>query len=225
MRVAQLRSRYAATVAERTRVARDLHDSLLQGMAAELMRLRGLRKLFSGTLARPTDAAIAGEISEIEEVVAGNIEEARRFLWDLREGQQRRVDLGPALEQLARKLAASTGVAVRVAAEGEAGPLPQHLGRELQLIMQEAVTNALKHGDPREIDVRLRYQPQEISLSITDDGRGFDPSAVAGAEAGHFGLQGMRERAGALGTFFIDSHPGRGTRIEVVVQRQELHDV
>jgi signal transduction histidine kinase len=224
MRVAQLHSRYSATVAERTRVARDLHDSLLQGMAAELMRLRGLRKLFSGAIPRPTDAAIAGEIAEIEEVVAGNIEEGRRFLWDLREGQHRRVDLASALPQLARKLAANTGVEVRVVVEGTAAPVPQHLGRELLLVMQEAVTNALKHGEPREVEVRLRCEGPELSLRITDDGRGFDPAAVAGAEAGHFGLQGMRERAAALGTFQLDSRPGGPTRVEVVVQRQELHD-
>jgi signal transduction histidine kinase len=70
--------------------------------------------------------------------------------------------------------------------------------------------------------VRLLYQPREVSLTISDDGQGFDPSAAPAA--GHFGLQGMRERASGLGTFSLESRPGGGTRIAVRVSRQELHD-
>jgi signal transduction histidine kinase/ligand-binding sensor domain-containing protein len=222
MRLAQVHGRYIATFAERTRMARELHDSLLQGMSGVLMRLRAMRKLFGGAVARPTDAAIAGEITEIEEVVTTNIEDTRRLLWDLRGENRGPVDLGAALARLAQKLGGARGVDVRPIVEGTPSPLPQHVSRELLLITQEAITNALEHAAPSKIDVCLHYQPGEVSLTITDDGQGFDPAAPA--EAGHFGLQGMRERAAGLGTFSLESRPGGGTRIAVRVSRQELHD-
>jgi signal transduction histidine kinase len=223
MRLAQVHGRYVATFAERTRVARELHDSLLQSMAAVLMQLRGLRKLFGGAVARPTDQAITGEITTIEEVVATNIEETRRLLWDLR-GETRggAADLGAAVARLARKLAGARGVEVRTSVEGIATPLPQHACRELLLITQEAITNALEHASASRIEVRLQYLPGEVALTISDDGQGFDPTAAPAA--GHFGLQGMRERASALGSFAVESRPGGGTRIVVRVSRQELHD-
>jgi ligand-binding sensor domain-containing protein/signal transduction histidine kinase len=222
MRLAQVHGRYVATFAERTRMARELHDSLLQGMAAVLMQLRGLRKLFGGTLARPSDGAITGEITEIEQVVTANIEETRRLLWDLRGEHRGAADLGAALTRLASKLGGARGIAVRPTVEGLPVPLPQHVCRELLLITQEAITNALEHAAPAKIDVCLHYLSREVTLTISDDGRGFDPAAPPAP--GHFGLQGMRERATALGSFSVDSRPGGGTRIAVRVSRQELHD-
>jgi signal transduction histidine kinase/ligand-binding sensor domain-containing protein len=222
MRLAQVHGRYVATFAERTRMARELHDSLLQGMAGVQMRMRALRKLFGGAAPRPSDADVTGEITEIEEVVAANIEETRRLLWDLRGEGRGAADLGAALARLAQKLGDARGIEVRHSVEGTPAPLPQHLARELLLITQEAITNALEHAAPAHIEVRLRYQPREVSLTISDDGRGFDPDVAPAA--GHFGLQGMRERASALGSFSLESRPGGGTRIGVCVSRQELHD-
>jgi signal transduction histidine kinase len=224
MRVAQLRARYAATFAERARMARELHDSLLQGMGAALMSLRGLRKLFGRPVPRPADRAITDEILEIEKVVASNLEETRRLLLDLRDQPHDVVELGAALGLLARKLAGPAGVEVRTSVEGSSAPLPPHVRRELLLIAQEAVTNALRHGAPRVIETSLRYEDERVSLSVRDDGVGFDPTAAPGAQAGHFGVQGMRERAAALGVFTLESRPGGGTRIEVVFNRRERHD-
>jgi signal transduction histidine kinase len=225
MRVAQLRGRYTATLAERTRVARELHDSLLQGMAAALMGLRGLRKLFGRSALRPADEAVASEILGIETIVANNIEETRKLLMDLRDQPHGPVDLSAGLENLATKLAAPVGVEVQASVEGAPAPLPPHVSRALLLIAQEAVTNALKHGAPRTISTNLRYEEERVILRVTDDGRGFDQTAAPGAEAGHFGLQGMRERAAALGTITIESSPGGGTTVEVGVPRKDRHDV
>jgi signal transduction histidine kinase/ligand-binding sensor domain-containing protein len=225
MRLGQLKARYAATYAERNRMARELHDSLLQGMSAALMRLRGLRKLFKGAITRPDDPAVASEITEIEEVVAGNIEETRRLLWDLRGEAQGPTDLGGALESLVRKLGNARGAAMRTTVEGTASLLPRHVCRELLLITQEAITNALTHGAAKAIEVRLCYEDQQVRLLIRDDGRGFDPALALGPDAGHFGLKGMRERAASLGALVVDSRPGQGTRVEVTVSRREMNDV
>jgi signal transduction histidine kinase/ligand-binding sensor domain-containing protein len=225
MRLAQLRGRYTATLAERTRVARELHDSLLQGMAAALMGLRGLRKLFGKSATRPADEAVASEILGIETIVANNLEETRKLLMDLRDQPHGPVDLGAGLEQLARKLAGATGVEVQASVAGAPAPLPPHVSRALLLIAQEAVTNALKHGAARTIITHLSYEDERVILRISDDGRGFDQAAAPGPDAGHFGLQGMRERAAALGTIAIESRPGGGTTVEVTIPRKDRHDV
>ena len=228
MRLLQLRARYAATYAERSRVARELHDSLLQGMAATLMRLRALGKRFiNGQEASPPEA-VAGEIREIEQVVASNIEETRRFVWDLREEGAAPPELGRALEDLALRMAGTRSAEARVVVEGATAPVPVHVRRELLRVAHEALANALTHGGARLIEVHLQYGGAGggLRLTVSDDGRGFDPQRAAGAESGHFGLQGMRERAASLGTFSVESRPGGGTRVEVQVNRRELarHD-
>jgi signal transduction histidine kinase len=89
---------------------------------------------------------------------------------------------------------------------------------ELLRIAQEAVANARKHSGARYIRVRLCYEETGVRLVVSDDGSGFDPEAAAAAKPGHFGLVGLRERAARLGgTLSLDSHPGRGTNVEVFV--------
>jgi signal transduction histidine kinase len=79
------------------------------------------------------------------------------------------------------------------------------------------VKNALLHAAPTRVEVALRYRADALTLSITDDGRGFDPGRAPAAESGHFGLVGIRERAARLGSLQIDSQPERGTRLQVTV--------
>jgi len=89
---------------------------------------------------------------------------------------------------------------------------------ELLRMAQEALVNAMKHAGASYIRVRLWYEKTEVRLQVSDDGRGFDPEAVVAAKAGHFGLVGLRERAGHLGaTLSLDSRPGGGTTVEVTV--------
>jgi ligand-binding sensor domain-containing protein/signal transduction histidine kinase len=246
LRVDQLRARYVARSAERARMARELHDSLLQGMAAALMHLRGLRKRFAADVAAAPAATIAGEIKAIEELVATNIEETRGLVSDLRQDRAdgdeadgadsspgtvgRDVELGPALGDLVSRvgpLSRETGEAaasVHMIVEGEPIRVPRHVQRELLRITHEALTNALKHAHASRVEVRLSHAPNTLGLSVCDDGQGFDPTGVAGVQNGHFGLTGMRERAALLGQFRLDSHPGRGTKVNVTVNLKDLRD-
>jgi ligand-binding sensor domain-containing protein/signal transduction histidine kinase len=224
MRVAQLHGHYAATFAERSRVARELHDSLLQGMAATVMRLRALRKWIAPDAPAPAPSELAAEIKEIEEVVSTNMEETRRFVWDLRDRQGEPPELPTALAQLARRAAVNPGVAIEVHVEGAVSPLPAHARREILRIAQEALNNALAHGQARQVDLRLGYAPDGLRMTVSDDGRGFDPAHSPGVEAGRFGLAGMRERGAALGTLAIESRPGHGTTVALTISRQELPD-
>ena len=226
MRVAQLHGRYAATAAERNRVARELHDNLLQGMSAALIQLKALRKRFLPDGEPAAAREVAGEIEEIEQVLATNVEETRRSIWELRDPAGE-TTLAAALGQLVRRTR-RPGVDVRLVVEGAPPTLPAHVARELLRIAQEAIANALDHARPTSIEVTLRQQDGGASLIVRDDGQGFDPRQAPGTAAGHFGLTGMRERAAGLGTFTLDSRPGAGTRIEVKLgagpRSQEQHE-
>ena len=217
--VARVRAEYRAVLAERARVARELHDSLLQGMSAVAMQVYGLRKRLGPSAAPRPPEALARDLAAIEEVVASGLEETRRFVWNLREPTSER-PLPAALRHVMDRLFASTSVEHNLEVEGKPAPLPASLETELLRIAQEAITNALKHAEARHIEVRLCYEGGGVKLSVSDDGRGFEPEQAPGAAAGHFGLVGMRERAARLGPIEITSRPGGGTRVQVTVSSE-----
>jgi ligand-binding sensor domain-containing protein/signal transduction histidine kinase len=220
MHVAEVHSRYAATFAERNRVARELHDSLLQGMAAALLRMKGLRKRFAPAAPPANADAVAGALADIESLIGQNMEETRRFVWDLREQPGVAAPgLGPRLEQVVRATAEGASVAIDVRIDPGAArvDLAQHPRRELLQIAREAVANAITHAQASRIEVCLGRSGDQLTLCVNDDGRGFDPNHVPGAGVGHFGLIGMRERAASIGALKLETGPGQGTRVEVTI--------
>ena len=213
VRVGQVRRRYRAVLAERGRVARELHDSSLQGMSAVAMQLYGLRK-------RPGAASVADDLAAIERVVVHNLEETRRYVWNLRAGG-RSGGLGAALGEVIDRLGESGASTCRLVVEGTPVPLPEAVEEDLVRIAGEALANAHRHAQASVIEVRLRYhQDGGVQLTVFDDGRGFTAGAPPGPTAGHFGLVGMRERAARLGPLTITSAPGQGTSVEVTVARE-----
>jgi signal transduction histidine kinase/ligand-binding sensor domain-containing protein len=214
-RLARVRAEALATAAERARVARELHDSLLQEMSAVAMMINAIRTTL------PAAAAGAAEkLTKIESTVTASLAETRRYVWDLRDPPEKpeaASDLEAGLGRLAAK-AVGNGVECTVRREGEVVPLPGAVCEELLRMAQETLANAVKHARARYIRVRLCYDKTAVRLVVSDDGRGFDPGAVVAAQAGHFGLVGLRERATRLGaTLNLDSRPGRGTTVEVTV--------
>jgi len=165
----------------------------------------------------PAAESAARRLRTVEDVMNESLAEARRMIWDLRGQSAGPGDLGVALSRLIARLAEGRAVACRADVEGPPVPLGHEIEGSLFRIAQEAVTNALKHAGARRIDVRLEYREHDVRLSVADDGHGFDPERAAGADDGHFGLTGMRERAGRLGAVLtIASRPGHGTTVEVV---------
>jgi ligand-binding sensor domain-containing protein len=150
MRVRSLRREYLAAFAERSRVARELHDTLLQGMSAVGLQLRGLRR----RLASEAPGA-ARELEQLETTITSSLQETRRFLSDLREQPGPAADLGVALERLAGRLTAGHAARSSVKVEGTPVPLPHDATGDLFRIASEAVTNAVKHAAPTQIDVGL----------------------------------------------------------------------
>jgi signal transduction histidine kinase len=222
MRVMQVHGRYAATFAERTRMSRELHDLLLQGLSGAVLRLRGLRKRLDPVAPRLSLPAAVEEMKEIESGLQTNVEETRRLVWDLRVPGGAG-DLVGALSQMVAGAAGGT-TEVRLRVEGRPSPLPPHPAREVVRICQQALANALTHAGGRRVEVRLRFADEEVTVEIEDDGHGFDPAEVPGEQAGHFGLTGMRERAASLGTLVVDSRPGQGTRVALTVRREDDRD-
>jgi signal transduction histidine kinase len=218
-RVRGLRRDYLAALAERNRVARELHDTLLQGMSAVALKVRGLRRQLG-----PHAPAALGELAAIDTLVVTALQETRDFLGGLR-GNEGAGDLALALERLADRLTDDGDIASAVVVQGPAAALPDAIKGDLFRIAQEAIHNAVKHAQPRRIDVTLRYEPAAAVLTVADDGCGFDQAAAVGPAQGHFGLLGMRERAARVGGFRLTSQPGQGTTVEVTVPLagQEVH--
>ncbi len=212
-RLGRLRGQYLAVFAERSRVARELHDSLLQGMSAVALELANIRSALP-----PTTANAQSRLEAVEDALTQSLEETRRFVWNLREQPSGAGDLGTALTRLAGRLTESRpedrAISCEVTVQGSAVHLSHDAQGTFFRIAQEAITNALRHAEARTIKVELRYRDRDVQLHVSDDGRGFDPARAEGPEQQHFGIVGMHERARRMnGRLEIDSAPGSGTRI------------
>ncbi len=198
---------------ERNRLAAEIHDSLQQGLTA-----LGTQLAIAGeTLSRQPEAARGG-IEQARALVRHSQEEIRRTVWNLRSQRLEHQGLVKAIEEMGHAQLVDRNVNFIVACDGETFELPEVVQDHLLRIAQETLTNALKHGSPAHVDVRLTFRPRTVSLSITDDGRGFSPEQAPGQESGHFGLMGMRERVRRLGgTLVVDAAPGKGTKVSIVV--------
>jgi signal transduction histidine kinase len=211
-RLHSLRGQYLAVFAERSRLARELHDSLLQGMSAVSLELENIRAKLP-----PGAADAARRLETVENALTASLEETRRFVWNLREQKPTTGDLALALSLMAGRLSDGRDVACKVDVTGE----PVHLSHEAQgtlfKVAQEAVTNALKHAGARRIDLQLRYAGDGVELWC-------GTTAVASARArlrarasstSASGDAGARPQAGRQ--LIIDSRPTEGTQVRLAL--------
>jgi signal transduction histidine kinase/ligand-binding sensor domain-containing protein len=213
VRVSQMKARFGAVLAERNRIARELHDTLDQAFT-------GLGLQLDAALARlgrrDIDSARA-HLDVARQLVRHSQSEARRSVRDLRSTTLEGVDLATALSRAAAQISAGTLVRIVVHIQGTARPLSSDVEQNLLRIGQEALTNAIKHAQAHEVHVDLSFDADRVELHVRDDGRGFD-AASPEARTGHFGLLGMRERADQLGgELHLRSGPDRGTEVVVAV--------
>lgn len=202
-----IRGRYALIAAERNRIAREWHDTLVAGFSAISWQLEE-------TLSRLRDSA--GAAAETVNIALKMVHhyrtEARRVIWSLRENRPESESLAGAVAAALDQLTAGAGIAAQVRVEGRPVKLPEDVERNILRITQEAGSNAKNHGRPAHIEIHLAYRPGRLDVRIADDGTGFDPQQAAGVRAGHFGLTMMRERAEhAGGKLRLESRPGEGT--------------
>jgi signal transduction histidine kinase/ligand-binding sensor domain-containing protein len=208
-----------ARVDERTRIARELHDTLLQSFQGLLLRFQTVRELLR---TRPAEAEeILG--SAIDQT-AHAITEGRNAVQGLRASTVERNDLAAAITTFGEELAAqATGgdppVGLRVDVEGRSRTLHPIVRDEIYRIASEALRNAFRHAEAKQIEVELRYDEQQLRLRVRDDGKGVDPNfRTTEGRAGHFGLRGMHERAKLIGgNLTVWSAPDSGTEIELSI--------
>ncbi len=211
-RVRSVRQRYDEVLSERTRVARELHDTLAQGLAAAVVQIGNAREALP-----PGAEASQRHLLKAEEAARHGLDEARRAVWGLRSPALAQGALAQALAAFARERAEGSGVEVVVEGAGGERRLSPEVEAELLRIGQEAVVNAVAHARPGRIRVGVAYTKSEVSVVVEDDGSGFDPNAPA-HERGRYGLLGLRERAERLGgRLTVRSAPGGGTHVSVTV--------
>ena len=205
-------SRRAAVMRERLRIAHDLHDTLVQSLVALAPQLRLIRKV-AGADASPR---LLEELTHADNAVREGLSRARAALADLRGQTIETQGLGAALEALAARFAARSGVHALAEIDQSARAISGEAADTLYRIAEEALRNVELHANARSVVLRLsRNSSGALILVVADDGQGFDPAAV---EFGHFGLIGMREQAELVGAaFHLRAQQGVGVRIEVEV--------
>jgi signal transduction histidine kinase len=206
------RQQYQAVLNERTRVARELHDTVEQGLAGIALQLEAVAGSFE---AAPERARQSLDVAR--QMLRYSLEETRRSVMDLRSQALETRDLAGALESLARQMTVNSRAEAHVRVTGVSQRLDAAEEHHLLRIGLEALTNALKHGGATRIDIELRFAPDGTNLIVSDNGQGLESPDRTTAGA-HFGLQGVRERVDKLGGLLnIDSTPGEGTRLAVMV--------
>jgi signal transduction histidine kinase len=199
-------------VAERERIARELHDTLLQGFQGLMLRLQVVADRVKS---EPVEAhRLIEQTLERADAVLG---EGRDRVKDLRAGSAPPVDLPQAFRHIVEEAQPSPS-RVHIAVEGTVRELQPIVREEAIKIGTEAITNALRHARAMNIEVDTIFEPRHFALRVSDDGIGIDPTIISAGREGHFGLAGMRERArNAGGSISIASRPNHGTEIELVI--------
>jgi signal transduction histidine kinase len=210
MRLSQ-QSRKAAVIAERNRMARDIHDTLAQGFTGVIMQLEAAK----GAAARGDLNDAVSRIERAADLARSSLGEARRSVRALRPRSLREGTLCMALDDLLKRMSNDTGLNAEFHVEGEQRAIPADWEEGLLRIAQESLTNTIKHAKARNFRATLSIGLEKIELQLVDDGQGFDPEA----EHNGFGLVGMKERVDQIaGQFILRSKIGQGTEILVILK-------
>ncbi len=203
-------TRVSATLAERDRLAVEIHDTVQQGLSGAILQL-------DTTLRLPAAAGdLRSRLNVVRNMVSYARQEVQHAVWDMDSPLLEGNDLGEALRRLTTYTDSST-VVPTIVISGPPVPLPRFTTHHLLRIAQEATTNAVRHALPARITIELDYGADSVALTIVDDGSGFSPDDAMN-KSGHFGLRGIRGRAMKLGgEFTIQSAPDAGTSIRVEV--------
>jgi ligand-binding sensor domain-containing protein/signal transduction histidine kinase len=209
LRVRGMRAQFRAVLAERTRIARELHDNLAQEMSGISVQLEVVARTM------PHEASAArNHLDRARLQVRHGLAEARRYVWELRSPVLEDNDLPTALNETARRLTHDTEIQAQVEVNGSFRRLARLVEDNLLRIGQEAMNNSVKHAQAKRISVNLVFDARRVQLSVRDDGSGFDSQAASNGRDGHFGLVGMRERVEQIGgTLSINSSLGSGTEV------------
>jgi len=198
--------------AERTRIAQELHDTLLQGFFALSLQLHAaIDQLPADLVAKPRFVALGKLMGRV-------LEEGRFAVQGLRSPQEHVLSLAQALAAVPDELGLDPAVGFQVAVDGKPRELRAVVRDEVYRIGREAIVNAYRHSHAKNIETLIEFRPAQLRISVLDDGCGFDPRQLKGGRNGRWGLQGMRERAGQIGgRVRVFTRIESGTEVEVCI--------
>ena len=208
-----LEARGEERLTERTRIAQELHDTLLQGFFAVSLQLHAAVDHL------PADTAAKPRFSSVLQLLGGVLEQGRCALQGLRSPNEAfAASLGEAFAGVPKDLGFPAAVGFRVVVRGRERELRAGLRDEVYRIGREAIVNACRHSRARDIETEVEYWPTELRIAVRDNGCGIDPQELKWGRNGHWGLQGMRERAEQIGARLrLLSRVALGTEVELCV--------
>ena len=201
---------------ERRRIARELHDEVGQSLTGLIMSLDAIDQALATNGRQQMDELLLDYLSEAHQIASGTLQEIRRVIFDLRPTLLDDLGLAAAIDWYAKTALAKANIEAVVNADGLDDRLPLKVEIALYRIVQEAVSNVIKHSYARRCTITLTSANSAVELVIADDGWGFDPEKIGRAGEQHLGIVGMEERVRSLdGQFTIHSRPHEGTRVHI----------
>jgi signal transduction histidine kinase len=208
----QLNGRFEERLAERTRIAQELHDTLLQGYISASMQLHVAADRL------PSDSPVKPSVRRVLELMSKVIDEGRNALRGLRSSNDAGPDLAEAFSRAADELRGDDPPDCRVVVEGRVRPLNPLIRDDIFRIGREALVNAFRHSHAKSIEIELEYESSGLRMLVRDNGHGIDPQVLQSGSDGHWGLAGMRERAERIGARLrVWSGSSAGSEIELLV--------
>ena len=201
-----LAARFTAALEERSRLAREIHDTLLQGFTGVALQLTAVAR-------RTPDPETVAALGDVVGMAQRTLDDARQAVWDLR-GPSTGGSFPVALGQLAEETIRGADLSLDFEVSGQERPLTPEVETATARVLRESLRNTVKHARACAVRVRLSYRPESLRLSVSDDGEGFQVDPTFRAYGGHWGLLGMKERAAELqGSLRVRSSPGCGTTV------------
>jgi len=214
-RLGQLRGRFQAVLKERNRLAREMHDTLIQGCAS----VSALLEAHSSLAHRQPDTH--GDLLDCARTqLRSTIEEARQAVWGLRSISESTTDISLLLCKMAEQFSHEFAVPVECQVAGAPFALDQSVVHEVLMVAREAIYNSVRHAQPKTVELSLRFEDDKCRVGVRDDGSGFDPAMLSRLPEHHYGLIGIRERVERIGgKFSLHSAVGVGTDLSIEVPR------
>jgi signal transduction histidine kinase len=215
LRLGQLRARFQAVLNERNRLAREMHDTLIQGCAS----VSALLEAHSSLAERQSDNN--DELLDCARShLRSTIEEARQAVWGLRSNPESTSDLSSLLSKMTKQFSHEFAVPVEYYTSGKPFVLDQSTVHEVLMAVREALYNSVRHARPSRIQLNIRFDENMCSIGVRDDGSGFDLGTLGCLPENHYGLIGIRERVERIGgKFKLNSEIGAGTELSIEVPR------
>ena len=216
VRLRQVHVRFDAVLKERARLAREMHDTLIQGCAGVSALLEAHSSL-NGVEAPAKEDLLDCARTQLRTT----IDESRAAIWNLRHNDGSATSIEPLLEKMTRQISHEFGVPIAYRLSGTPCDFDQSTAHEVLMVAREALHNAVRHGQASEVRLHVTFREQECVIQVNDNGVGFDAAHVLASPNGHYGLVGMRERVQRLGgTFDLSSRCGEGTNLSFRVPRK-----